>query len=112
MNTVVILGFQISVGLLEVIILQIGAIILGFSIHFFTTSRNSMKSARKAINSSENEITDSPDNFKRIRLYFGSMWWLCIIFMFQEQTVCKEKVFYRFEKRAALGGNLIFVAAC
>jgi DNA repair exonuclease SbcCD ATPase subunit len=34
----VILGFQISVSIIEILIFQIGAIILGFSIHFFWTS--------------------------------------------------------------------------
>src|SRR5690349_13812234 len=35
---VVILGFQISVSIVEILIFQVGAIILGFSIHFFWTS--------------------------------------------------------------------------
>jgi len=40
-SLVVILGFQISVSIIEILIFQIGAIILGFSIHFFwTSSRN------------------------------------------------------------------------
>jgi chromosome segregation ATPase len=37
-SLVVILGFQISVSIIEILIFQIGAIILGFSIHFFWTS--------------------------------------------------------------------------
>jgi chromosome segregation ATPase len=40
MNSIVaILGFQIAVSIVEILIFQIGAIILGFSIHFFWTSR-------------------------------------------------------------------------
>jgi chromosome segregation ATPase len=35
----VILGFQITVSIIEILIFQIGAIILGFSMHFFWTSR-------------------------------------------------------------------------
>src|SRR5688500_6746142 len=35
---VVILGFQLTVSIVEILIFQIGAIILGFSIHFFWTS--------------------------------------------------------------------------
>ncbi len=35
----VILGFQISVSIVEILIFQFGAIILGFSMHFFWTSR-------------------------------------------------------------------------
>ena len=35
----VIFGFQITVSVVEILIFQIGAIILGFSIHFFWTSR-------------------------------------------------------------------------
>lgn len=50
MNTLqVILGFQITLGLLEIIIFQIGAIILGFSIHFFVTSRKSMNAVQTAM---------------------------------------------------------------
>jgi chromosome segregation ATPase len=41
-SLLVILGFQISVGIVEIVIFQIGAVILGFSIHFFWTSRKSM----------------------------------------------------------------------
>src|SRR5688500_6220690 len=42
MNSIVaILGFQIAVSIVEILIFQIGAIILGFSIHFFWTSRKS-----------------------------------------------------------------------
>jgi DNA repair exonuclease SbcCD ATPase subunit len=41
-SLLVILGFQISIGIVEIIIFQIGAVILGFSIHFFWTSRRSM----------------------------------------------------------------------
>jgi multidrug efflux pump subunit AcrA (membrane-fusion protein) len=62
MNTLlVILGFQISLGLLEVIIFQIGAIILGFSIHFFVTSRKSMKSVQKSEIPDESEITEADE---------------------------------------------------
>ncbi|RYF92493.1 MAG: hypothetical protein EOO00_07210, partial [Chitinophagaceae bacterium] len=40
MNSVAaIFGFQIAVSFVEILIFQIGAIILGFSIHFFWTSR-------------------------------------------------------------------------
>src|SRR5687768_12043799 len=60
MNTsLVILGFQISLGLLEVIIFQIGAIILVFSIHFFLTSRKSMKSVQTSQLPDESEITEA-----------------------------------------------------
>lgn len=67
MNTLVILGFQISLGLLEVVIFQIGAVILGFSLHFFITSRKSMKSVQKADKPSENEITEADE--WRLRFY-------------------------------------------
>jgi hypothetical protein len=40
-----ILGFQISVSIIEILIFQIGAIILGFSIHFFWTSRKTVPHA-------------------------------------------------------------------
>lgn len=43
MNSLLIfLGFQISLGIIEIIIFQIGAIVLGFFIHFFLVSRKSM----------------------------------------------------------------------
>ena len=62
MNTsLVILGFQISLGLLEVIIFQIGAIILGFSIHFFVTSRKSMKSVQKSVAPDESTISEADE---------------------------------------------------
>ena len=62
MNTsLVILGFQISLGLLEVLIFQIGAIILGFSIHFFLTSRKSMKSVQKSQLPDESKITEADE---------------------------------------------------
>lgn len=41
-SLLVILGFQISVGIVEIIIFQIGAVILGFAIHFFWTSRKTI----------------------------------------------------------------------
>ena len=44
MNTLlVILGFQLTVGLPEIIIFQLGALLLGFSIHFFWNSRKHLK---------------------------------------------------------------------
>jgi hypothetical protein len=62
MNTLlVILGFQISLGLLEIIIFQAGAIILGFSIHFFVTSRKSMKSVQRSAASDDSEITEADE---------------------------------------------------
>lgn len=68
MNTsLVILGFQISLGLLEVIIFQIGAIILGFSIHFFVTSRKSMKSVQKSADHGESTISEADE--WRLRYY-------------------------------------------
>ena len=60
-TTLVILGFQISLGLLEVLIFQIGAIILGFSIHFFVTSRRSMKSVQKSQIPDESKITEADE---------------------------------------------------
>lgn len=49
MNTLlVILGFQLTVGLPEIIIFQLGALLLGFSIHFFWNSRKNMKVGEEA----------------------------------------------------------------
>ncbi|MBC7826123.1 MAG: hypothetical protein H7122_00140 [Chitinophagaceae bacterium] len=68
MNTLlVILGFQISLGLLEVLIFQIGAVILGFSIHFFFTSRKSMRSAQKSALPAESAISEADE--WRLRYY-------------------------------------------
>jgi DNA repair exonuclease SbcCD ATPase subunit len=39
----IILGFKILVGLPEIIIFQIGAIVLGFSIHFYWTSKKNIQ---------------------------------------------------------------------
>ena len=63
----VILGFQIALGLLEVIIFQIGAIILGFAIHFFVTSRKSMNSMHRSAVVEEPGIT--PADEWRLRYY-------------------------------------------
>ncbi|MBO9635603.1 MAG: hypothetical protein J7578_21040 [Chitinophagaceae bacterium] len=38
----VILGYQISVGIWEILIFQLGAMVLGFFIHFFIVSRRSV----------------------------------------------------------------------
>ena len=63
----VILGFQISFGLLEVVIFQIGAIILGFAIHFYATSRKSMNSVQRTVESEEPGITEADE--WRLRYY-------------------------------------------
>src|SRR5918993_805074 len=57
----VILGFQISFGLLEVIIFQIGGIILGFSIHFFFISRKSINSVQRSSLADEGKITEADE---------------------------------------------------
>jgi hypothetical protein len=57
-NLLAILGFQISLGLFEVIVFQFGAIILGFSIHFFFTSRKSMKSVQTSAVPVESGISE------------------------------------------------------
>ena len=62
MNTFpVILGFQISLGLLEIIVFQIGAIILGVAIHFFVTSRKSMKSVQSTATPDDSAITEADE---------------------------------------------------
>ena len=66
-SLVVILGFQISIGLIEVIIFQIGAVILGFAIHFFVASRKSLQSAKTTALPSENEISEADE--WRLRYY-------------------------------------------
>jgi hypothetical protein len=63
----VLLGFQIAFGLLEVIIFQIGAVILGFAIHFFVTSRKSMNLMQKSAVSEEPGMTEADE--WRLRYY-------------------------------------------
>ncbi len=41
-SLLIILGYQISLGVLEIIVFQLGAIVLGFFIHFFLVNRKSM----------------------------------------------------------------------
>jgi hypothetical protein len=65
----IILGFQISLGLLEVIIFQIGAIILGFSIHFFFASRRTMHSVQRATSDTDREAEISEADEWRLRYY-------------------------------------------
>ena len=67
MNTLVIFGFLISLGLLEIVIFQIGAVILGFALSFFISSRKLMKSAQRAEKPSEHEITEADE--WRLRFY-------------------------------------------
>ena len=58
MNTyLAIFGFQLTVGLPEIIIFQLGALLLGFSIHFFWNSRKNLKmgeDAETGINENDN----------------------------------------------------------
>ena len=42
-NLAVILGFQLTMGLPEIIICELGALILGFTIHFFWNSKKSLR---------------------------------------------------------------------
>ena len=42
-NLSIILGFQLTMGLPEIIICELGALILGFTIHFFWNSRKSLR---------------------------------------------------------------------
>jgi len=56
------LGFSMSIGFLEIIIFQLGAIILGFSIHFFWSNRNSLK--RKFSPPVEEERINEADDWR------------------------------------------------
>jgi DNA repair exonuclease SbcCD ATPase subunit len=57
MNTfLIILGLQIS--LLEIIIFQVGAIVLGFAIHFFITSKKNIKVAEQPESNSISEADE------------------------------------------------------
>ncbi|HLI92019.1 MAG TPA: hypothetical protein VKU83_00345, partial [Puia sp.] len=51
-----ILGFQLTVGLPEVIICELGALILGFTIHYFWTSKKDLTidDAAPAISDNDN----------------------------------------------------------
>src|SRR5258708_9146103 len=42
-NLSIILGFQLTMGLPEIIICELGALILGFTIHFFWNSKKSLR---------------------------------------------------------------------
>src|SRR5882762_11244858 len=56
-NLDVILGFQLVMGLPEIIICELGALILGFTIHFFWNSKKSLRIAdpSQATGISEND---------------------------------------------------------
>src|ERR1700680_1891067 len=64
MNTLitldVILGFQLTVGLPEIVICELGALILGFTIHFFWNSNKSLRIDESSQNTGINEN----DNWK------------------------------------------------
>lgn len=59
-NLNVILGFQLTMGLPEIIICELGALILGFTIHFFWNSRKSFRISEPA---QTNGISEN-DNWK------------------------------------------------
>lgn len=59
-NLSVILGFQLTMGLPEIIICELGALILGFTIHFFWNSKRSLRISEPSQNA---EISDN-DNWK------------------------------------------------
>src|ERR1041385_422637 len=59
-NLNVILGFQLTMGLPEIIICELGALILGFTIHFFWNSKKSLRIGEPAQNSG----IDENDNWK------------------------------------------------
>src|ERR1700761_3128307 len=57
-EVLMILGFQLTVRLPEIIICELGALILGFTIHFFWNSRKSLhinETAQQATGISEND---------------------------------------------------------
>ncbi|MBS1662934.1 MAG: hypothetical protein JST68_17950 [Bacteroidetes bacterium] len=56
----IILGFQLTMGLPEIIICELGALILGFTIHFFWNSKKSLRIGEPAQNSG----IDENDNWK------------------------------------------------
>ncbi|MBS1601390.1 MAG: hypothetical protein JST42_01895 [Bacteroidetes bacterium] len=59
-NLSVILGFQLTMGLPEIIICELGALILGFTIHFFWNSKRSLRISEPSQNAG---ISDN-DNWK------------------------------------------------
>src|ERR1700754_1759879 len=56
-NMSLILGFQLTMGLPEIIICELGALILGFTIHFFWNSKKSLHISDPSLNAgiSEND---------------------------------------------------------
>src|ERR1700678_360915 len=59
-NLSIILGLQLTVGLPEIIICELGALVLGFTIHFFWNSRKNFDISEPAHNAG---ISDN-DNWK------------------------------------------------
>jgi len=59
-NLSIILGFQLTMGLPEIIICELGALILGFTIHFFWNSKKSLRISEPAAG---NGISEN-DNWK------------------------------------------------
>jgi hypothetical protein len=66
MSTLLVI-LQISLGLLEVIIFQIGAIIFGFAIHFFFVTRRSIREAKNSAPPDEAQISEADE--WRLRYY-------------------------------------------
>ena len=61
MNLLVLLDVRIAFGLVEIIIFQLGALILGFSIHFFFASRKSISSVPEAALPKEPGISEAEE---------------------------------------------------
>lgn len=60
MNTLnIFLGFAVNVSLLEIIIFQVGAIVLGFAIHFFLRNRQSMSGLHDTLPRADNKINEA-----------------------------------------------------
>src|ERR1700761_9607725 len=67
-EVLMILGFQLTVRLPEIIICELGALILGFTIHFFWNSRKSLH-----INETAQQATGISDNDNWKLKYYNDM---------------------------------------
>src|SRR3984957_7875563 len=67
-EVLMILGFQLTVGLPEIIICELGALILGFTIHFFWNSKKDLD-----LNNQNDQNTGISDNDNWKLKYYNDM---------------------------------------
>ncbi len=67
MNTILLIGYEITIGIPEMIIFFLAAIVLGFSIHFFWKGRHTVSVIENSLSLNPNAMTE--DDAQRLSHY-------------------------------------------